>query len=31
MADVVLDALEGFFRGERVATRVTSRMLERMT
>ena len=31
MADIVLDALERFFRGERVATRVTPRMLERMT
>jgi phosphoglycerate dehydrogenase-like enzyme len=31
MADVVLDALERFFRGERVRTRVTPRMLERMT
>jgi len=31
MADMVLDALERFFRGERVATRVTPRMLERMT
>jgi len=31
MADIVLDALERFFRGERVATRVRSRMLERMT
>ena len=31
MADLVLDALERFFRGERVKTRVTLRMLERMT
>lgn len=31
MADIVLDALERFFRGERVATRVVPRMLERMT
>jgi phosphoglycerate dehydrogenase-like enzyme len=31
MADIVLDALERFSRGERVRTRVTSRMLERMT
>jgi phosphoglycerate dehydrogenase-like enzyme len=31
MADIVLDSLERFFRGERVATRVTPRMLERMT
>jgi phosphoglycerate dehydrogenase-like enzyme len=31
MADLVLDALERFFRGERVKTRVTPRMLERMT
>jgi phosphoglycerate dehydrogenase-like enzyme len=31
MADIVLDALERFFRGERVKTRVTLRMLERMT
>jgi hypothetical protein len=31
MADLVLDALERFFRGERVTTRVTPRMLERMT
>jgi phosphoglycerate dehydrogenase-like enzyme len=31
MADIVLDALERFSRGERVKTRVTSRMLERMT
>ena len=31
MADIVLDALEHCFRGERVATRVTPRMLERMT
>jgi phosphoglycerate dehydrogenase-like enzyme len=31
MADIVLDSLERFFRGERVKTRVTSRMLERMT
>ena len=31
MADLVLDALEAFFRGERVKTRVTPRMLERMT
>jgi phosphoglycerate dehydrogenase-like enzyme len=31
MADLVLDALERFFRGERVRTRVTPRMLERMT
>jgi phosphoglycerate dehydrogenase-like enzyme len=31
MADIVLDALERFSRGERVKTRVTPRMLERMT
>jgi len=31
MADHVLDALERFSRGERVKTRVTLRMLERMT
>ena len=31
MADIVLDTLERFFRGERVRTRVTRRMLERMT
>jgi phosphoglycerate dehydrogenase-like enzyme len=31
MADLVLEALERFFRGERVQTRVTPRMLERMT
>jgi phosphoglycerate dehydrogenase-like enzyme len=31
MADLVLDALERFIRGERVRTRVTTRMLERMT
>ena len=31
MADVVLDSLERFFRGERARTRVTPRMLERMT
>jgi phosphoglycerate dehydrogenase-like enzyme len=31
MADIVLDNLERFFRGERVRTRVTPRMLERMT
>jgi len=31
MADVVLEALERFSRGERVATRVTPRKLERMT
>jgi phosphoglycerate dehydrogenase-like enzyme len=31
MADLVLEALERFFRGERVRTRVTPRMLERMT
>jgi phosphoglycerate dehydrogenase-like enzyme len=31
MADIVLDALERFFRGERVKTRVLPRMLERMT
>jgi phosphoglycerate dehydrogenase-like enzyme len=31
MADIALDALERFFRGERVTTRVTPRMLERMT
>jgi phosphoglycerate dehydrogenase-like enzyme len=31
IADIVLDALERFFRGERVRTRVTPRMLERMT
>jgi phosphoglycerate dehydrogenase-like enzyme len=31
MADVVLDNLERFFRGERLPTRVVPRMLERMT
>jgi phosphoglycerate dehydrogenase-like enzyme len=31
MADIVLDSLECFFRGARVKTRVTPRMLERMT
>jgi phosphoglycerate dehydrogenase-like enzyme len=31
ITDVALDALERHFRGERVATRVTPRMLERMT
>jgi phosphoglycerate dehydrogenase-like enzyme len=31
MADIVLDALERFFRGESVKTRVTTNMLERMT
>jgi phosphoglycerate dehydrogenase-like enzyme len=31
IADVVLDTLDGFFRGERVTTRVTLRDLERMT
>jgi phosphoglycerate dehydrogenase-like enzyme len=31
MADVVLETLERFFRGRRVRTRVTPRMLERMT
>jgi phosphoglycerate dehydrogenase-like enzyme len=31
IADVVLDGLERFFRGERVRTRVAPRMLERMT
>lgn len=31
MSDAVLDALERFFRGERVKTRVVPRMLERMT
>ena len=31
MADVVLDSLERFFRGERVPTRVTPAMLDRMT
>jgi phosphoglycerate dehydrogenase-like enzyme len=31
MADIVLDNLERFFRGERLATRVTPPMLERMT
>ena len=31
MADIVLDNLERFFRGERVRTRVTPRLLERMT
>lgn len=31
MTDVALDALERHFRGERVATRVSARMLERMT
>jgi phosphoglycerate dehydrogenase-like enzyme len=31
MADVVLDTLERFFRGERLANRVTPTMLDRMT
>jgi phosphoglycerate dehydrogenase-like enzyme len=31
MTDLVLDSLERFFRGEHVKTRVTPRMLERMT
>jgi phosphoglycerate dehydrogenase-like enzyme len=31
MADIVLENLERFFRGERVRTRVTPRLLERMT
>ena len=31
MADIVLDALERFFAGKRVRTRVTPAMLERMT
>ncbi len=31
MADVVIDDLERFFKGERVKNRVTSTMLERMT
>jgi phosphoglycerate dehydrogenase-like enzyme len=31
MADIVLEALERFFRGDRVRTRVSARMLERMT
>jgi phosphoglycerate dehydrogenase-like enzyme len=31
MADIVLDNLERFFRGERLRTRVTPRLLERMT
>jgi phosphoglycerate dehydrogenase-like enzyme len=31
MADIVLDALERSSRGGRVRTRVTTRMLERMT
>jgi phosphoglycerate dehydrogenase-like enzyme len=31
MADIVLDNLERFFRGERLRTRVTLRLLERMT
>jgi phosphoglycerate dehydrogenase-like enzyme len=31
MADVLLDGLERFFRGERVLTRVTPAMLDRMT
>jgi hypothetical protein len=31
MADIVLDALERFSRGQRVKTRVTLPMLERMT
>jgi phosphoglycerate dehydrogenase-like enzyme len=31
MADIVLENLEAFFRGERLKTRVTPRMLERMT
>jgi len=31
MADIVLDNLERFFRGERLRTRVAPRMLERMT
>jgi phosphoglycerate dehydrogenase-like enzyme len=31
MADIVLDNLERFFRGERLRTRVVPRMLEQMT
>jgi lactate dehydrogenase-like 2-hydroxyacid dehydrogenase len=31
MADLALDALERFFAGQRVRTRVTPAMLERMT
>jgi phosphoglycerate dehydrogenase-like enzyme len=31
MADIVLDTLERFFRGERLANRVTPAMLDRMT
>ncbi len=31
MADIVLESLERFFRGERVRTRVVPRLLERMT
>ena len=31
MADLVVDTLERYFRGEQVKTRVTPRMLERMT
>ncbi len=31
MTDLVLDSLERFFRGEHVKTRVTPRMLGRMT
>jgi phosphoglycerate dehydrogenase-like enzyme len=31
MADILLDGLERFFRGERVRTRVTPAMLDRMT
>ena len=31
IADVVIDTLERFFHGKRIATRVTVRDLERMT
>jgi lactate dehydrogenase-like 2-hydroxyacid dehydrogenase len=31
MADIVLDTLERFFRGERLGNRVTTAMLDRMT
>ncbi len=31
MADIVLDTLERFFRGERLSNTVTPRMLDRMT
>jgi len=31
MADILLDALERFFAGKRVRTRVTPAMLDRMT